>query len=86
VVALVAEAKPYPYQLPVAKAALVMIDFQRDFMEPGGFGAALGNDVGLLQVGGWFFLFLSRFARVRQHTPPGYLLCPEVGGVPVGGR
>lgn len=51
VVAVVSDAQPYAYQLPVSQAALVMIDFQRDFMEPGGFGAALGNDVGLLQVG-----------------------------------
>lgn len=60
VVAVVADAKPYAYQLPVSAAALVMIDFQRDFMEPGGFGAALGNDVGLLQVGaGWRPLYMA---------------------------
>jgi len=39
------KADPYDYQLPVAGTALVVIDMQRDFIEPGGFGAALGNDV-----------------------------------------
>jgi nicotinamidase-related amidase len=42
-------AKPYPFDFVPARCALVIIDMQRDFLEPGGFGAALGNDVGLLR-------------------------------------
>jgi nicotinamidase-related amidase len=41
-------AQPYPYRFDPARVALVVIDMQRDFLEPGGFGAALGNDVGRL--------------------------------------
>ena len=41
-------AQPYPYPLDPARTALVVIDMQRDFIEPGGFGDSLGNDVGRL--------------------------------------
>ena len=41
-------AQPYDYTFEPATLALVIIDMQRDFIEPGGFGAALGNDVRLL--------------------------------------
>jgi len=42
-------AKPYPYTLPAKPPALILIDMQRDFIEAGGFGSALGNDVTPLQ-------------------------------------
>ncbi len=41
-------AKPYGFKFEIATTAVVMIDMQRDFIEPGGFGATLGNDVSLL--------------------------------------
>ncbi len=38
-------ATPFPYPFAPGRTALVVIDMQRDFVEPGGFGASLGNDV-----------------------------------------
>ncbi|HWF24136.1 MAG TPA: cysteine hydrolase [Solirubrobacteraceae bacterium] len=41
-------ARPYAFSLDPATTALVIIDMQRDFLEPRGFGELLGNDVSLL--------------------------------------
>ena len=44
------EANPFAYDFDIASTALVLIDMQRDFIEPGGFGETLGNDVALLEA------------------------------------
>lgn len=39
------DAEPYPFEFNPEAVALLVIDMQRDFLEPGGFGEMLGNDV-----------------------------------------
>jgi nicotinamidase-related amidase len=41
-------AEPGPIRVDPRRTALVIIDMQRDFLEPGGFGETLGNDVSRL--------------------------------------
>ena len=43
-------AQPFPFAFEPHRMALIVIDMQRDFAEPGGFGESLGNDVSLIQA------------------------------------
>ena len=42
-------AQPFDFTFDPATTALIVIDMQRDFVEPNGFGHALGNDVSLVR-------------------------------------
>ena len=46
---LYVDAEPYTYEFDPAETALLIIDMQRDFLEPAGFGEMLGNDVSQLR-------------------------------------
>lgn len=43
------EAEPYEFEFDPQRTALLLIDMQRDFVDPGGFGEQLGNDVSRLR-------------------------------------
>lgn len=69
-------AQPYEYALPGRAPALIIIDMQRDFIEPDGFGAALGNDVApLLAIVPTVARLLSVARRLKMpiiHTREGH--------------
>lgn len=61
-------AQPYSYYFPEKGVALLIIDMQRDFIESGGFGEALGNDVSQLQ---WIIPNIKSLQKAfRQHQFP----------------
>lgn len=78
------DAIPGPIGVDFKRAAIVMIDMQRDFLEPGGFGAALGNDVSLLKRAVEPCQKLLRAARERGvlivHTREGHR--PDLSDAP----
>lgn len=61
--ARIPEALPFAFEFDPARTALIVIDMQRDFIEDGGFGAALGNDVRPLQA---IVPFVARLLAVAR--------------------
>ena len=80
----VVDAQPYGFPLDLATTALVLIDMQRDFVEPGGFGESLGNDVG--ELAGVIPVLAGVLAAARTagmlvvHTREGHL--PDLSDCP----
>jgi len=81
---LTVSARPYDFTFDPATTALVVIDMQRDFMEPGGFGESLGNDVS--QLRSTIEPLKAVFAATRAagltviHTREGHL--PDLSDLP----
>ncbi|WP_024518561.1 isochorismatase family cysteine hydrolase [Bradyrhizobium sp. Tv2a-2] len=77
-------AEPEPVELDWTATALVIIDMQRDFMEPGGFGETLGNDVLRLATAVQPIANLLGMARemgmLVVHTREGHL--PDLSDAP----
>jgi biuret amidohydrolase len=77
-------ALPYPYAFDVPSTALIVIDMQRDFIERGGFGEALGNDVSRLAAIVPSVRALIEWCRARGirvlHTREGHR--PDLGDCP----
>jgi nicotinamidase-related amidase len=77
-------AEPSPVTIDVDRTAVVMIDMQRDFLLPGGFGEALGNDVSRLQAAVRPCASLLEVARARRmlvvHTREGHR--PDMSDAP----
>jgi nicotinamidase-related amidase len=70
------DAEPQAVAIELDRTAIVVIDMQRDFLEPGGFGEALGNDVSRLGVAVPPIKALLESARARGllivHTREGH--------------
>jgi nicotinamidase-related amidase len=73
---VVIDAEPGALTLELERTAILMIDMQRDFLLPGGFGEALGNDVSRLGAAVRPCLRLLEIARARRmlvvHTREGH--------------
>jgi nicotinamidase-related amidase len=77
-------ARPYPYTFAPAGTALIVIDMQRDFIERGGFGEALGNEVTRLaaivptvnELLAWARAHAIRVIHTREGHRPDLADCP----------
>ncbi len=81
---LTVKATPYDFTFDPTNTALVIIDMQRDFLEPGGFGELLGNDVSQLRTAIAPLQTVLNTVRAKQmmviHTREGHR--PDLADLP----
>jgi nicotinamidase-related amidase len=81
---ILVDAEPEAISIEVDRTAVIVIDMQRDFLEPGGFGEALGNKVSLLSAAVAPCAALLEMARRRRmlivHTREGHR--PDLSDAP----
>jgi nicotinamidase-related amidase len=81
---LTVKATPYDFEFDSTTTALVIIDMQRDFLEPGGFGELLGNDVSQLRTAIAPLQTVLNAVRAKQmmviHTREGHR--PDLADLP----
>ncbi|KIM37908.1 hypothetical protein M413DRAFT_448173 [Hebeloma cylindrosporum] len=81
---LSADAKPYAFTFEPAKTALILVDFQRDFLENGGFGDLQGGNLAAVQASVGPAAAVLKLARrvgltvvhTREGHEPGLRDCP----------
>jgi len=82
--ATIIDAEPEAIGINPERTAVIVIDMQRDFLEPGGFGESLGNDVSLLKKAILPIQALLRGARKKKmlviHTREGHR--PDLSDAP----
>jgi nicotinamidase-related amidase len=81
---VVVQAEPEPISIDPERSAVVVIDMQRDFLLPGGFGESLGNDVSRLTAAVKPIAWVLEVARARRmliiHTREGHR--PDLSDAP----
>jgi nicotinamidase-related amidase len=81
---VIVEAEPESIAIDTQRTALVVIDMQRDFLQKGGFGEALGNDVSRLAAAVQPCAMVLEMARARRmlviHTREGHR--PDLSDAP----
>ena len=71
-------AEPYEFEFDPKTSALLIIDMQRDFVDPGGFGEALGTGVSLLRRALALMAAVQSCVGLIHGTQVGWAVSPDI--------